>query len=380
MSRITLVGTGSLATQLGIHWARAGHQITFASHNPQNNQELKNRVAGSQVVGIEEGLRTAEVLVIALPYDSAEPFAQEYAEQLRGKLVIDASNPNGRALIKDRPVVAMNDVTIRSGLWLMGDFPSALPEPIYAIVRSGHRQASQFVQSLAFRPIADGWQKIPGSPKESPLTVETKLQPTIWTKLPLASENAWIAAYGNTCFAYSKVYLEKQNIYGFSGGLHGGLDLGGREGDIVVAGTTGRISKVRHINPSAGITEHDSCVWIHKGSAILVYQHLKDICVEEGREVNENTPLGKLGGEEQHLHLEIRQDGYLHNPLLYFSQELHNKLVKRIDGQGNRAGETFFQIDNNEIPWQTPTTQPIIPQNPDYLILQKHYGVGRMTR
>lgn len=91
--RITIIGTGRMAVGLGAGWARAGHEVIFASRNPEAKADVAARVKGAKINHIAEALPEAEVVVIAIPYRAVEPFAREYAAQLQGKLVIDISNP-----------------------------------------------------------------------------------------------------------------------------------------------------------------------------------------------------------------------------------------------------------------------------------------------
>jgi hypothetical protein len=48
-----------------------------------------------------------------------------------------------------------------------------------------------------------------------------------------------------------------------------------------------------------------------------------------------------------------------------------------ISGQGNVAGETFYDTDPKSLPWQTSTTQPTIPQQPGFWALERFFGINR---
>ncbi len=93
--RIGIVGTGKMATGLAKGWLKAGHTITFGSRDPKSRAIEMQRVVGPQVrVALQkECLADAEVVLITLPYTQVVPFAKQFSEQLKRKVVIDISNP-----------------------------------------------------------------------------------------------------------------------------------------------------------------------------------------------------------------------------------------------------------------------------------------------
>jgi predicted dinucleotide-binding enzyme len=93
VTTITMIGTGRMCSALGRVWARAGHSIIFGSRDPAGRADVIAGIPGARVVGIDEALAAAEVVVIGTPFTAVAPFAQAYAGQLRGRLVIDITNP-----------------------------------------------------------------------------------------------------------------------------------------------------------------------------------------------------------------------------------------------------------------------------------------------
>lgn len=91
--RIALIGTGYMAEALGTGLGRAGHTIVFGSRTPDARAGLAAKVAGSRVMAQADAVSQGEVVVLALPYAEVEPFARLQATRLRGRLVIDISNP-----------------------------------------------------------------------------------------------------------------------------------------------------------------------------------------------------------------------------------------------------------------------------------------------
>jgi 8-hydroxy-5-deazaflavin:NADPH oxidoreductase len=93
MAKIAVVGTGRMGSGLGIGLALAGHVVAFGSRDPEARHSLEERAPASRVVGQVECLTDAEVAILTLPFAEVEPFARQNAAALRGKLVIDISNP-----------------------------------------------------------------------------------------------------------------------------------------------------------------------------------------------------------------------------------------------------------------------------------------------
>ncbi len=96
MTQIGIIGTGRMAVGLGTGWAQAGHTIIFGSRSPEAKADLSEKVSGARIVNARDAVAAADVVVLAMPFASIEPFAQEHAANLRGKLVIDISNPFDR--------------------------------------------------------------------------------------------------------------------------------------------------------------------------------------------------------------------------------------------------------------------------------------------
>jgi 8-hydroxy-5-deazaflavin:NADPH oxidoreductase len=88
--RIAVIGTGRIGGTLGRALARAGHDVTYGSRHPQDAD-----VGDSAVTDVGGALAGADAVLLALPGDAVGPLLQDYAPQLDGTLVIDATNNVG---------------------------------------------------------------------------------------------------------------------------------------------------------------------------------------------------------------------------------------------------------------------------------------------
>jgi 8-hydroxy-5-deazaflavin:NADPH oxidoreductase len=92
--KIGIIGAGTEGSALGRLWAKAGHQIMFASRHPE---ELKDLVASvgpnSRAGAVREAAAFGEVVVLAMPYGAVPEIGRDYASEMKGKVVIDVGNP-----------------------------------------------------------------------------------------------------------------------------------------------------------------------------------------------------------------------------------------------------------------------------------------------
>ncbi|MFI9154692.1 NADPH-dependent F420 reductase [Streptomyces sp. NPDC053367] len=80
--RIGILGTGGMADALGTQWARAGHQVRAGGRTGPT--------------GLREAAEFgADAVLLAVPYEAAVPVVAGLAEPLRGRTLIDCTNPVG---------------------------------------------------------------------------------------------------------------------------------------------------------------------------------------------------------------------------------------------------------------------------------------------
>lgn len=85
--RIAIIGAGRVGMALGHGWVRTGHDVVFGVRNPAGREVLVGRVAA-----MPDAVRSAEVVVVATPWNAAEE-ALRSAGPLAGKVVVDCTNP-----------------------------------------------------------------------------------------------------------------------------------------------------------------------------------------------------------------------------------------------------------------------------------------------
>lgn len=92
--KIGVIGSGNVGGTLGELFAKAGHQVMFSDRDDANAKAQAARVAGTSAGSGAQAVAFADVIVLAIPFGAWPAVAQQYGAGLRGKIVIDPTNPN----------------------------------------------------------------------------------------------------------------------------------------------------------------------------------------------------------------------------------------------------------------------------------------------
>jgi len=94
-------GTGPQGRGLAYRWARHGHQVVLGSRSAERAaataEEVRGRVPGAAVSGAgnADAAASADVVVLAVPYDGHDTLVADLAPRLAGKVVVSCVNPLG---------------------------------------------------------------------------------------------------------------------------------------------------------------------------------------------------------------------------------------------------------------------------------------------
>jgi hypothetical protein len=95
---VTIIGTGNMARGIGTRAIAGGHDVTVVGKDEASAQEV---VTDLESASGEGGISAAaagdpiagDVVVLAVYYADARAAAEQHAEQLAGKVVVDVTNP-----------------------------------------------------------------------------------------------------------------------------------------------------------------------------------------------------------------------------------------------------------------------------------------------
>jgi 8-hydroxy-5-deazaflavin:NADPH oxidoreductase len=92
-TKIGVVGSGNIGSTVGTLWVKAGHEVLFSSRNPENLKQLVNSLGPLARAGtVGDALNFGDAALLAVPYGAYPQIGKDYAQELAGKIVLDAGN------------------------------------------------------------------------------------------------------------------------------------------------------------------------------------------------------------------------------------------------------------------------------------------------
>lgn len=92
--KIGTIGSGRIGATLGELWLKAGHEVMFSSLDLEYDKALAARLGGKARAGTSrQAAAFGEVLLLAVPYSAVPQVGKDLGSLLKGKVVLDASNP-----------------------------------------------------------------------------------------------------------------------------------------------------------------------------------------------------------------------------------------------------------------------------------------------
>ncbi|MFG2777787.1 NADPH-dependent F420 reductase [Streptomyces prunicolor] len=92
MSSISIIGLGNMAGALAGRALAGGNAVELIGRDPAKAKELAAALDGA-TVGTAGAAPTGDIVVLAVPYVGAAAVVSEYGDALRGKVIIDITNP-----------------------------------------------------------------------------------------------------------------------------------------------------------------------------------------------------------------------------------------------------------------------------------------------
>ncbi len=94
INKIGIVGSGHIGGTLGILLAKAGYGILYSSRHPDKLKDLVKAAGPKACAGtVAEAIAFGDVIVLSLPLKAIPELDAETKKKLKGKIVIDTSNP-----------------------------------------------------------------------------------------------------------------------------------------------------------------------------------------------------------------------------------------------------------------------------------------------
>ena len=92
--RIGVIGSGRIGGTVGGLWVKAGHEVMFSSLDIEHDRKLAAGIGtGARAGTPKEAAAFGDVLFFAVPYAALPGLGRDLAAEIKGKIVLDASNP-----------------------------------------------------------------------------------------------------------------------------------------------------------------------------------------------------------------------------------------------------------------------------------------------
>ena len=92
--KIGVVGSGRVGGTLGGLWVKAGHEVMFSSRELDQDKALAASLGPLARAGSpREAVAFGDVVLMAVPYSAMPQLGKDLADVIKGKVVIDATNP-----------------------------------------------------------------------------------------------------------------------------------------------------------------------------------------------------------------------------------------------------------------------------------------------
>ena len=92
--KIGIIGTGKIGGALARHWANAGYELVISSRHPEELEPLAEELGDRVRAGTSrEAAAFGDVILISVPYAATPQIGKDFADELKGKVVLDTGNP-----------------------------------------------------------------------------------------------------------------------------------------------------------------------------------------------------------------------------------------------------------------------------------------------
>lgn len=92
MSSISIIGPGNMARALAGRALAGGNAVEIIGRDQAKAKELAATLGGAPV-GTAGAAPTGDIVILAAPYAGAAAVVREYGDALRGKIIVDITNP-----------------------------------------------------------------------------------------------------------------------------------------------------------------------------------------------------------------------------------------------------------------------------------------------
>jgi NADPH-dependent F420 reductase len=195
--QLAIIGSGNVGKALAGSFTRAGHTVTLSASDPDNARAAAEQTGARAAESNQSAVKSAEVVVLAVPYPAVDAVLAEAGEALAGKVLIDTTNrvdPADPGSVLDGTSAAEQIQTRVPAAQVVKAFNTALAarqaDPVVDGVAlddylagdddQAKQTVAELVSSIGFRPIDAG-----------PLVMARALEALALLNITLQIRNNW---------------------------------------------------------------------------------------------------------------------------------------------------------------------------------------------
>ncbi len=91
--QIAIIGAGNVGGALAGAAVKAGHTVSLAATDADKVQQVAEATGAAAAPSAADAVRGAELVILAVPHPAVADLATELGDALRGKVVVDSTNP-----------------------------------------------------------------------------------------------------------------------------------------------------------------------------------------------------------------------------------------------------------------------------------------------
>lgn len=92
-SKVAVIGLGNIGQAVAGNFAQSNTAFIAADRSIAKAKELSSQWASAQPADIATAVKEAGIVILAIPFVAIADFLHQYAADLKGKIIIDPSNP-----------------------------------------------------------------------------------------------------------------------------------------------------------------------------------------------------------------------------------------------------------------------------------------------
>lgn len=90
---ISIIGAGGMAAAIAGRTIKAGHTVEVIVRDPSRAQAFAAKLGAGATTGTYGALPAGDIVILAVPYGSAASVVADFGAALKGKVIIDITNP-----------------------------------------------------------------------------------------------------------------------------------------------------------------------------------------------------------------------------------------------------------------------------------------------